>query len=258
MNIPYLFKYRPKTLNDFQFTSDIQSILSLFIDNNSLLLLLIGDSGTGKTSLIECLLSTYYVNCSNESKNNNILIINNLSDQGIVYFRQDVYTFCMSNSTIPNKKKTIVLDDIDKDSEGFYSLEYKTANSQNSYNEFIELNHQPLVPQPKLDGSDDVFYFRPFSPDSLVHDIKMGIKYQGDTTNFQFAASLTEKGRNITAEGIEKGKNVADLQQIIDLFDNSGRGVGYEYFTKSALSTSDIKTEEQLKKILSFVKLVVL
>ena len=145
-----------------------------------------------------------------------------------------------------------VLDDIDKDSEGFYSLEYKTANSQNSYNEFIELNHQPLVPQPKLDGSDDVFYFRPFSPDSLVHDIKMGIKYQGDTTNFQFAASLTEKGRNITAEGIEKGKNVADLQQIIDLFDNSGRGVGYEYFTKSALSTSDIKTEEQLKKILSF------
>ena len=76
MNIPYLFKYRPKTLNDFQFTTEIQSILSLFIDNNSLLLLLIGDSGTGKTSLVECILSTYYMNCSNENKNNNILTKN--------------------------------------------------------------------------------------------------------------------------------------------------------------------------------------
>ena len=137
MNIPYLFKYRPKTLNDFQFTTEIQSILSLFIDNNSLLLLLIGDSGTGKTSLIECILSTYYVNCSNENKNNNILIINNLSDQGIVYFRQDVYTFCMTNSTIPNKKKTIVLDDIDKLNEQNQQIFHTCINKFSNKVNFI-------------------------------------------------------------------------------------------------------------------------
>ncbi len=137
MNIPYLFKYRPKSLNDFQFTNEIQSILSLFIDNNSLLLLLIGDSGTGKTSLIECLLSTYYKNYSNESKNNNILIINNLSDQGIVYFRQDVYTFCMSNSTIANKKKTIVLDDIDKLNEQNQQIFHTCINKFSNKVNFI-------------------------------------------------------------------------------------------------------------------------
>ncbi len=137
MNIPYLFKYRPKTLNDFQFTTEIQSILSLFIDNNSLLLLLIGDSGTGKTSLVECILSTYYMNCSNEHKNNNILIINNLSDQGIVYFRQDVYTFCMTNSTIPNKKKTIVLDDIDKLNEQNQQIFHTCINKFSNKVNFI-------------------------------------------------------------------------------------------------------------------------
>jgi DNA polymerase III gamma/tau subunit len=137
MNIPYLFKYRPKTLNDFQFTTEIQSILSLFIDNNSLLLLLIGDSGTGKTSLVECILSTYYMNCSNENKNNNILIINNLSDQGIVYFRQDVYTFCMTNSTIPNKKKTIVLDDIDKLNEQNQQIFHTCINKFSNKVNFI-------------------------------------------------------------------------------------------------------------------------
>lgn len=137
MNVPYLFKYRPKKLNDFQFSNDIQSILSLFIDNNTLLLLVIGDSGTGKTSLIECILSTYYANCSNENKNNNILIINNLSDQGIVYFRQDVYTFCMTHSTIPNKKKTIVLDDIDKLNEQNQQIFHTCINKFSNKVNFI-------------------------------------------------------------------------------------------------------------------------
>ena len=42
MNIPYLFKYKPKTLNDFHLSNDIQSIIQLFINNNYLLLLLVG------------------------------------------------------------------------------------------------------------------------------------------------------------------------------------------------------------------------
>ena len=129
------------------------------------------------------------------------------------------------------------MDDIDKDSEGFYSLQYKSANSRSSYNEFIELNHQPIVPQPKLDGSDDVFYFRPFSPDSIVHDIKMGVKFGGEINNFLFAGSLSDKGNNITTQGVEAGKNVSDQLQIIDLFRNGQNTQGFEYFTKSALST---------------------
>ena len=107
MNIPYLFKYKPKTLNDFHLSNDIQSIIKLFINNNYLLLLLVGESGTGKTALIECILDTYYANVTSDNKNNNTLLINNLSEQGIVYFRQDVYSFCQTNSTIPNKKKQL-------------------------------------------------------------------------------------------------------------------------------------------------------
>lgn len=128
MNIPYLFKYKPKTLNDFHLSNDIQSIIQLFINNNYLLLLLVGESGTGKTALIECILDTYYANVNNDNKNNNTLIINNLSEQGIVYFRQDVYSFCQTNSTIPNKKKTIVLDDLDKLNEQNQQIFYTCIN----------------------------------------------------------------------------------------------------------------------------------
>tara|TARA_Y100000992_G_scaffold172953_1_gene116567 strand:+ start:4099 stop:5058 length:960 start_codon:yes stop_codon:yes gene_type:complete len=114
MDIPYLFKYRPKTISAFRLKPDIESILHYFITHNSLVLLLIGESGTGKTSLLECIIRNYFKDNTSEKKNENILYINSLSEQGIVYFRQEVYTFCQSKSTIQGKHKIIVLDDIDK------------------------------------------------------------------------------------------------------------------------------------------------
>jgi DNA polymerase III delta prime subunit len=61
--------------------------------------------------LLEATVREYY----NVSKLpiNNMLYINNLKDQGIQYYRNEVKTFCQTPSTINGKKKFIVLDDID-------------------------------------------------------------------------------------------------------------------------------------------------
>lgn len=135
MDIPYLFKYRPKKITDFQLNPDIECILQYFINSNSLLLLLIGESGTGKTSLIECIIHTYFKDCIFEKRYDNILYINSLSDQGIVYFRQELYTFCQSNSTIRGRHKMVILDDIDKLNEQtqqiFHSCIDKFSNKVN-------------------------------------------------------------------------------------------------------------------------------
>jgi DNA polymerase III delta prime subunit len=135
MDIPYLFKFRPKNITDFQLNTDIECIVEYFINSNSLLLLLIGESGTGKTSLIECIINTYFKDISTDKKYENILNINSLSDQGIVYFRQEVYTFCQSNSTIRGRNKMIIIDDIDKLNEQtqqiFHSCIDKFSNKVN-------------------------------------------------------------------------------------------------------------------------------
>jgi DNA polymerase III delta prime subunit len=69
---------------------------------------------TGKTSLINLIIQKYYSNNSNYSDySDNVLNINSLYDQGISQLRQDIRTFCQTYSVIPNKKKFIVLDDID-------------------------------------------------------------------------------------------------------------------------------------------------
>ena len=80
---------------------------------DNLNILFVGDSGTGKTSLINVLIKEYY---GSIAYNDNVMIINSLKEQGIQYYRTEVKTFCQTRCSIPNKK-IVVLDDIDNINE---------------------------------------------------------------------------------------------------------------------------------------------
>jgi DNA polymerase III delta prime subunit len=59
------------------------------------------------------LIREYYIGHSSKEYEDNVLYINSLKEQGINYYRTDVKTFCQTGSSIKNKKKIVVLDDID-------------------------------------------------------------------------------------------------------------------------------------------------
>lgn len=110
MNKTFLSKYKPSNLNEFIMDPTLLSILTKLIELDNLNLLLIGDSGTGKSTLTKILIKEYYnFNVSND----NILYINSLKEQGIQYYRTDFKYFCQTTCTIPNKKKIVIIDDID-------------------------------------------------------------------------------------------------------------------------------------------------
>jgi DNA polymerase III delta prime subunit len=88
-------------------------MLNTLIDIDSLNILFIGDMGSGKTSLLNALIREYYSGINSKIYNENVLHINSLKEQGINYYRNDVKTFCQTCSSIKNKKKIVVLDDID-------------------------------------------------------------------------------------------------------------------------------------------------
>ena len=111
MNTPFLKKYQPQKYSDFIIDPDYIKLLKTMINMNNLNILLIGNNGSGKTSLIEATIREYY-NLDNIPKHN-VMIINNLKDQGIQYYRNEVKIFSQTRSNIPFKKKIIVLDDID-------------------------------------------------------------------------------------------------------------------------------------------------
>ena len=109
----FIHKYQPVYFEDFGIDKEIIQMLKTLILMDNLNVLLIGDIASGKTSLLNTLIREYYKGFSSKEYDENVLYINSLKEQGINYYRTDVKTFCQTCSSIKNKKKFVVLDDID-------------------------------------------------------------------------------------------------------------------------------------------------
>ncbi len=113
MNKLFNIKYQPKKINDFELNNQMKELFKNLILMDNLSLMLIGNSGSGKSTLINVLINEYYNDVCESEKNNNIMIINTLKEQGIQYYRNEVKTFCQIPCSIRKKKRIIILDDID-------------------------------------------------------------------------------------------------------------------------------------------------
>lgn len=109
----FLNKYQPKYFTDFVIDNEMKDILNTLISIDNLNVLFIGDIGCGKTSFLNASIREYYKDIPANQYEDNILHINNLKEQGINYYRNDVKTFCQTCSSVIGKKKIVVLDDID-------------------------------------------------------------------------------------------------------------------------------------------------
>jgi replication factor C subunit 2/4 len=114
MNLPFIYKYQPIFLKDFEMDEEMLLLIRTMITMDMLNILFISDSGSGKTSLINTIIREYYgYNNINIMNDTNILSINSLKEQGIAYYRNEVKTFCQTACLIPGKKKILILDDLD-------------------------------------------------------------------------------------------------------------------------------------------------
>ena len=110
MDLPFIYKYQPMFLEDFEIDNKLMELIKILIKMDNLNILFVGDSGSGKTSLISAIIRDYY---DNVNYKDNVLYINTLKDQGISYYRNEVKTFCQTPTNLVGKKKIIVLDDLD-------------------------------------------------------------------------------------------------------------------------------------------------
>lgn len=111
--VPFSEKYRPKTIAELGFSNEMTELLETFLKIDQLCLLFVGESGCGKTNLLNILVHTYYAPYKFSEYSNNIMFINNLKDQGFSFYRNEMKTFCQSRSLFSDRKKIVVLDDID-------------------------------------------------------------------------------------------------------------------------------------------------
>lgn len=111
-------KYKPYFIKDFTDDISFLSTINTLIQFDNLNILFVGDVSSGKTTLLNCIAREYYGLTEKQSiPENNTLCINNLKEQGIQYFRNEMKTFCQSRSAIYGKKKLVLIDDIDSINE---------------------------------------------------------------------------------------------------------------------------------------------
>jgi DNA polymerase III delta prime subunit len=114
----FINKYKPYFINDFSISQHLKETIHTLIDIDNLNLLFVGNPCSGKTTLLYAIIREYYGLSKTDSfPEHEILFINNLKEQGIQYFRNDMKTFCQSRSSIHGKKKLVIVDDIDSINE---------------------------------------------------------------------------------------------------------------------------------------------
>jgi DNA polymerase III delta prime subunit len=110
---PFISKYAPQYLRDY-YNSAVEYVLKTLIEIDDMNVILVGGFNSGKTSMLYSLVREYSGIATNQClSETNVLLINNLKEQGIQFFRNDMKTFCQTHCSIPGKKKIILIDDID-------------------------------------------------------------------------------------------------------------------------------------------------
>jgi len=115
-------KYSPTQLAHVQDThKDLSELLGSLLRADSIAILFCATKYGGKTTFLTIMLEEYFKGgevddekLPSEKIEQNILRVNQWSaDQGILFYRDNLKTFCRTSSCIKNKKKVIVVDDID-------------------------------------------------------------------------------------------------------------------------------------------------
>jgi DNA polymerase III delta prime subunit len=114
-----------KSFDSYYIDKRIKILIETYISNSTFHFLFFGNPYSGKTSIIDVILSQYYGTLRQDDY---VLHITSLFDNGIQYFKTTLKTFCKTSIT-SSRKKTIVIDDID----------LITENNQHVLRNYIDL-----------------------------------------------------------------------------------------------------------------------
>jgi DNA polymerase III delta prime subunit len=263
MEIPFMYKYNPTLFKDFEIDSNIINILNTLISMNNLNILFIGDSGSGKTSLINALIKEYYMAKPNTDKSSidnspidnssidkssidksyidNILIINSLKDQGIQYYRTEVKTFCQTRCSIPNKKKIVVLDDIDNINEQSQQVFRNCIDKYSSNVHFISSGSNIQKVIDSLQSRKLIIKMKPLCNKSLTKiltKIKNNENLVIDKYAENFILNVCNGSIRILLNYLEKFK-ILDMPINLDLANNICTNISFSIFEEYTQSILD-------------------
>ena len=231
MESSFIYKYKPLRLDDFDKDEELITILKTMITIDSLNILLIGDLGCGKTSLINAIIYDYYDGCDvkyGELNNykDNILTINTLKEQGILYYRNEVKIFCQTKSSIYGKKKIILLDDFDHINEQSQQIFRSYIDKYSSNVHFIASCNQSQKVIDSIQSRLNIIKIKPLTTENIsiiIDKISANEKLSFSNEIKQFIISISNHSIKLIINYLEKIKLVGmpiTIQLITEICTN--------------------------------------
>lgn len=249
----FVNKYQPLYFDEFDINSDVIELLKIFISLDTLNILLIGDIACGKTSILNAIIREYYKGYSLKEYEKNILYINSLKEQGINYYRTDVKTFCQTSTNIKNKKKIIVLDDIDIINEQSQQV-FRNCIDKYSHNvQFISscYNNQKVIES--LQSRLTIIKIKPPNEDNLIHvmnKIKIIENIDIDEAASKFIINTSNKTVKILINYMEKFKLLGEKINL-EIAMNLCSNISFLSFEKYTLFIKNNKLTDAINIIYS-------
>lgn len=241
----FINKYQPLHFSDFEMNEELVEILNTLIEMENLNILFIGDMGSGKTALLNALIREYYKGIDSKVYDDNVLHINSLKEQGINYYRNDVKTFCQTCCSVKNKKKIVVLDDIDMINEQSQQV-FRNCIDKFSHNvHFISScsNIQKVIES--LQSRFTIIKIKPLQRENL-HKILKKIKHNEniivEANAEEFILDICNNTAKILINYMEKFK-LLKQEITMDLANNICTNISFLTFVKytEALKNKNLK-----------------
>lgn len=260
-SLPFLYKYRPLRIKDFYMDDELKDIIQLLIKMDNLNITLIGDTGTGKSALITSIINEYYydnqhpeyTNLSNAKKkqlvNDNVLTINSLKDQGIHFYRNDVKLFCQTKSSMPHRKKIVVLDDIDTINDQSQQVFRNCLDKYQNNVHFISscVNIQKVLDS--LQSRQTIVKLKPIEKSNMEKILLHVINEENihiDEDAIPFVLSLCNCSVRVLLNYLEKFK-LLGLPITFDLADSICTSISFKLFTEYTHLVIEGKLNDAIK-----------
>uniref|UniRef100_A0A6C0B2B1 AAA+ ATPase domain-containing protein n=1 Tax=viral metagenome TaxID=1070528 RepID=A0A6C0B2B1_9ZZZZ len=252
-NTLFINKFQPIYFKDFEIEEEMITILKTFILINNLNIVFVGNMGCGKTTIVNALIREYYKDYTEYEYNENVLNINSLKDQGINYYRNDVKTFCQNCSIIKNKKKIVILDDIDFINEQSQQV-FRNYIDKYSHNvHFISScsNIQKVIES--LQSRFSIIKIKPLQRENLakiIHKIKINEQIEITPDAEEYMLDICNNTVKILLNYMEKFK-LLDMPITLDLATQVCTNISFQLFHEYTILLKQKKLGESIKLIYS-------
>lgn len=240
ITIPWIEKYRPRTIDEIVLKESIRSKLNkMIIDREIPDLIITGSTGTGKTATVQCLVRKLL----GRYRRMGLLDLNASDDRGIKAIQESIEHFFKKKDTIDKqdigrymKHKIVVLDEIDNMTSKSQQLISKLMQEYNSKIKFIFTCNQSDKIVEGIQSRCSILKYERINKELMTNQLEKICKIEN--------ASFTKLGLTSIYD-VSNG----DLRTAINCLQTVNSAFG-KILSKNVYKVCDIPHPEQLEDIL--------